>query len=209
MSRVFLLSPASCSGGRAAVLTNPRAEFDLARRLREGGAPLGETFAFLSGLYFRGKLAYAQAFAAPPPGTPGVLVITSGGGLRRPEERITLATLRRFAGVPIDAGERRYLEPLLRDALRLADQAGPECEFVLLGSIASEKYREPLGAVFGTRLRFPPTFVGRGDMSRGGLLLRCVDAGQELEYAVVNGSERHGPRPPRLGPRFPRSDRPA
>jgi hypothetical protein len=209
MSRVFLLSPASCGGGRAAILMSPRAQFDLARRLREEGAPLGETFAFLSGLYFRGKLAYAQAFAAPPPGTPGVLVITSRGGLRPPEERITLATLRRFAGVPIDAGEPRYLKPLLRDALELMGQAGPECEFVLLGSIASEKYREPLGAVFGPRLRFPPAFLGRGDMSRGGLLLRCVDARQELDYAPVNGSERHGPRPPRLGPRTPRSDPPS
>jgi hypothetical protein len=183
---------------------NPRADFDLARRLRTEGASLGETFSFLSGLYFRGKLTYAQAFKAPPAGTPGVLVITSGGGLVPPEKTITLETLQRFARVPIDAEERRYLKPLLRDALVAAEQAGPDCEFVLLGSIASEKYREPLGAAFGTRLRFPPAFLGRGDMSRGGLLLRCVDAGQELEYAAVNGSQRHGPRPPRLGPRFPR-----
>jgi hypothetical protein len=209
MARVFLISPASCSGGRAAILMSPRAEFDLARRLRNEGASLGEAFSFLSGLYFRGKLAYAQAFAAPPPGIPGILVITSGGGLVPPEKTITLKTLQRFAGVPIDAGERRYLKPLLRDALVVAEAAGADCEFVLLGSIASEKYREPLGAVFGTRLRFPPAFLGRGDMSRGGLLLRCVDARQELEYAPVNGSERHGPRPPRLGPRFPRPERPS
>jgi hypothetical protein len=204
MGRVFLLSPASCSGGRAEVLTNPHAEFDLARRLRKEGASLGETFSFLSSLYFRGKLTYAQAFNAPPPGTPGILVITPGGGLVPPEKTITVETLQRFAGVAIDAGEIRYLKPLLRDALVIGEQAGPDCEFVLLGSIASEKYREPLVAAFGARLRFPPAFLGRGDMSRGGLLLRCVDAGRELEYAPVSGSQRHGARPPRLGPRSPR-----
>jgi hypothetical protein len=78
-------------------------------------------------------------------------------------------------------------------------------EVVLLGSVASAKYVDPLLSVFGQRLSFPPTFVGRGDMSRGGLLLRCVRSGEELEYAPVDGAVRHGPRPPRL-PRLPRRD---
>ena len=56
---------------------------------------------------------------------------------------------------------------------------GDRCEIVLLGSIASGKYVELLQPVFGNRLVFPPAFVGRGDMSRGGLLLRCVSAGEE------------------------------
>ena len=44
-----------------------RATFDLAVRLRgPGGAALGEVFSFMSGLYFRGKLAYARTFPAPP-----------------------------------------------------------------------------------------------------------------------------------------------
>jgi hypothetical protein len=71
---------------------------------------------------------------------------------------------------------------------------------VLLGSIASGKYADVLLEVFGTRLKFPVSFVGRGDMSRGGLMLRCVAAGQELEYVPVAGAVRHGPRPPRLTP---------
>jgi len=33
-------------------------------------------------------------------------------------------------------------------------------------------YVGALAAAFGDRLRFPVEFVGRGDMSRGGLLLR-------------------------------------
>src|SRR3954447_25200988 len=66
LKQVFLLSPASCSGQRAAMLFNERAEFFLARQLRERGAPLGDVFSFLSGLYFRGKLSYARAFAGGP-----------------------------------------------------------------------------------------------------------------------------------------------
>jgi hypothetical protein len=72
---------------------------------------------------------------------------------------------------------------------------------VLLGSIATGKYVDLLLEVFGDSLRFPSDFAGRGDMSRGGLLLRCVDARRELAYAPIDGAPRHGPRPPRLGPR--------
>jgi hypothetical protein len=200
MKRVFLLSPAQSGGPRALLLLNERASFDLARRLRGPGAPLGEVFSFLSGLYFRGKLSYARRFACPPRGLPGALVITPGFGLRPADETIDLERLRAFGTVPIDSGETRYLEPLVRDALALAT-AAPRAEVVLLGSVASGKYVEPLAAVFGRRLVFPPSFVGRGDMSRGGLMLRCAEAGMELEYTPVIGAPRHGPRPPRLPPK--------
>ncbi|HEY6929256.1 MAG TPA: hypothetical protein VJA66_06235, partial [Thermoanaerobaculia bacterium] len=64
--RIFLLSPASCSGARARMLLRRQARFPLAERVRRPeGAPLGEVFSFLSGLYFRGKHTYAQAFARP------------------------------------------------------------------------------------------------------------------------------------------------
>jgi hypothetical protein len=69
---------------------------------------------------------------------------------------------------------------------------------VLLGSIASDKYVDLLLEVFGERLLFPAEFVGRGDMSRGGLMLRCATAGVEMSYLPVAGAKRHGPRPPRL-----------
>ncbi|MGH7332939.1 MAG: hypothetical protein ACREKS_09390 [Candidatus Rokuibacteriota bacterium] len=201
MSRVFILSPASCAGQRARFLFNERAEFEAARRLQApDGLPLGEAFAFLSGLYFRGKLTYARTFADPPEGTPGIVIITSCDGLRRPEERVDVARLRRFAAVPIDTREPRYREPLLRDAHALGAAVGARCEVVLLGSVASGKYVDLLGAVFGDRLRFPAEFVGRGDMSRGGLLLRSVAEGNELEYVRVAGAARHGPRPARLVP---------
>ena len=201
--RIFILSPAHCGGERAQLLYNEQAQFPLARRVRsKGGAPLGEVFAFLSGLYFRGKLAYAQAFAAPPPGVPGVVVITTNEGLRAPTFPVSLARLRRYARGDIDLRVASYRRPLERDAKLLAAAAGPECEVVLLGSVATGKYVDLLLKIFGPALRFPADFAGRGDMSRGGLLLRCVDAGRELEYVRLDGgAPRHGPRPPRLAPR--------
>jgi hypothetical protein len=200
--RIFFLSPASSSGERARLVFNPHASFAVAQALRTPeGAPLGEVFTFLSGLYFRGKLGYARAFARPPKGVPGVVVITPSEGLVSPESAVTLDRLRAWAGVPIDANDARYRRPLERDA-RLVDlAAGPDCEVVLLGSIASGKYVDVLLKIFGERLLFPTAFVGRGDMSRGGLLLRCTDEGRELEYGPVATSVRHGARPPRLQPR--------
>lgn len=202
--RIFLLSPASCGGERAQLVFNERARFDLALRLRSPeGAALGEVFSFLSGLYFRGKLTYARAFAAPPPGAPGVLVITPNEGLVPAEEPVTIDRLRRFARVPIDLSEPRYRRPLKRHARALSEFIGPATEVVLLGSIATGKYVDILAAAFGERLRFPGDFVGRGDMSRGGLLLRSAREGRELDYRTLAGASLHGKRPPKLA-RLPR-----
>jgi hypothetical protein len=200
VSRIFLLSPAHCGGLRAQMVLSERASFDLAQRVRVAGAPLGEVFSFLSGLYFRGKLTYARAFANAADGRAGVFVITPTDGLRPADEPVDLARLRRFATVDIAGDDPRYREPLDRDARRLARRIGPGGEVVLLGSIATGKYVEPLLAVLGERLRFPADFVGRGDMSRGGLLLRCARAGTELTYVGVRDAVRRGPRPPRLPP---------
>jgi hypothetical protein len=200
-SRIFLLSPAHCGGERARLVLNERARFDLARRVRDGsGAPLGEVFSFLSGLYFRGKLAYARAFARPLADHAGIYVITPTEGLRLTDELVDLARLQAFARVDIASNDSRYREPLERDVRRLAAQIGADGEVILLGSIATNKYIEPLLAAFGARLRFPADFVGRGDMSRGGLLLRCVRAGVELEYVPVHETVRRGSRPARLAP---------
>jgi len=205
--RIFLLSPAQCGGLRAQLLVNPASNFELARRLRTAeGAPLGEVFSFLSGLYFRAKLHYATVFGNPPVGLPPLLVITPAEGLQSALEPITLKKLLRYASVPIDSGEERYRRPFTRDARRLAADVAAgagerRCEVVLLGSIATGKYTDVLMRVFGLSLRFPAAFVGRGDMSRGGLMLRSVDAAAELEYIPVEGAVRHGPRPARLGRR--------
>jgi hypothetical protein len=196
--RIFLLSPANASGVRAKMIVSERAQFELARRLRSDSLPLGEIFTFISGLYFRGKLAYARAFAAPPRGMPGVFVITAGAGLVAPETPVTLDQLRRNLSVPIAASEARYRIPLERDARLLFDRLDSTCEIVLLGSIATAKYVEPLMGIFGERLLFPAEFVGRGDMSRGGLMLRAAREGAPLTYVSVANAVRHGVRPPKL-----------
>lgn len=199
--RSFLLSPANLGGARAKALLSPTANFDLARRLQAGDpVTLGEVFCFVSSLYFRGKLSYAAAFAQPREGVEPVLVITPSNGLRPPSEKVTLAGLRRWAGISIDLEEARYTRPMLRDARRLAETLAshPEAELVLLGSIASTKYVELLQPSLGPWLRFPSCFVGRGDMSRGSLLLSAVTEGRPLDYARLVGALRHGPRPPRL-----------
>ena len=101
--------------------------------------------------------------------------------------------------MPVDHAEARYRAPLLRDLGALA-RSWADAEVVLLGSIASDKYAEPLRGVLGARLLFPAEFVGRGDMSRGGLMLRCVEGRRELRYVPLEGAARRGSRPERLPP---------
>jgi hypothetical protein len=204
--RIFLLSPANCGGRRAQIVMSPRAAFPLAVGLRTAeGMPIGDVFAFMSGLYFRGKLAYSRAFSRPPdPESPisgaGTFVITPTAGLRSADTPVTLAALRRFGLVDVSADNPSYRRPLERSARAIAADIGDDCEVVLLGSIASPKYVDILQGIFGERLRFPIDFVGRGDMSRGGLLLRCVASGEELPYVPIAGAVRHGQRPAKLDP---------
>ena len=187
------------------MVMSERATFDLAVRLRtKTGAPLGDVFSFLSGLYFRGKLAYARAFASVSEDAgagSSVFVITPNAGLRSPDTLITLEAIHQFAGVDVSADNPLYRKPLERSARSLAAEIDPDHPVVLLGSIASPKYVDVLQKIFGDRLLFPQEFVGRGDMSRGGLLLRCVAARQELTYVPIAGAVRHGARPPKLDPR--------
>jgi len=202
VQRIFLLSPAYAGGRRAQMILSDDAQFDLARRLRNReGVTITEVFTFLSGLYFRGKIAYANAFARCSDGTGGVFVITPTRGLVEAQRRIRIDDLLEFAEVDIEKDDPRYRKPLERDARRLAKKLSPACDVVLLGSIASGKYVDVLLENFRDRLCFPAEFVGRGDMSRGGLMLRCAQDRQELRYIPVAGAIRSGKRPPKLQPR--------
>jgi len=194
--RIFLLSPASSGGKRAALLFNNRAEFDIARRVRsKAGAPIGEVFSFLSGLYFRGKLTYARMFENPPPRrASGTYIITPTDGLCSPHLDVRLKDLERFATVAIEAEESRYRMPLERDAEKLAEKLGTRCEVVLLGSVATGKYVDVLHPIFGERLLFPKEFLGHGDMARGGMLLQRAASGVELTYIPVSDPARLGIR---------------
>lgn len=181
------------------MLLRPGARFALARELQsERGAPLGDVFTFTSGLYFRGKQAYARRFARAPRGQPGALVIVPGEGLLTLDTLVNAARIESFGQVPVDPRDPRYRLPLERAARELDTQLSPESEIVLLGSVASGKYTRILLDVFGERLLFPSEFVGRGDMSRGGLMLRAVASGEELAYRPVKGAVLKGTRPARL-----------
>jgi hypothetical protein len=187
--RVFLLSPANLSGRRAAMILDPRARFELARRLHSAeGAPVGEVFAFVSGLYFRGKLTYARAFGRPPADLPPGFVISPAEGLRPLGEHVTVPQLQAWAKVDVDAGNALFTRPLSGHAADLERAHGSQTRFVLLGSVATTKYVRPLATVFGDHLLFPPDFVGRGDMSRGALLLNAALHNRELGYAPVEGT---------------------
>jgi predicted kinase len=204
---LFLLSPANLSGQRGKLVFNPTAGFPLAEQLRSpSGAPLGDVFSFISGLYFRGKKAYAEAFGRAPPGLSPGLVISPAEGLRFLHEPVTVERLQRWGEVPVDEHEPRFVQPLVEHAEALRSGLGDSARFVLLGSVATDKYVVPLTGVFGERLLFPPEFVGRGDMSRGSLMLQAARTGAELAYAPVLGLDRRGARAPGVSPRRARTN---
>ena len=193
--RVFLLSPANASGVRAKQLFSPHSQFELAQRLRATGAPLGEIFSFISGLYFRGKLTYAEKFARSASETAAIRIITPAAGLLPPSTIVTLEKLREITSGLVDPELPSYRVPLDRDARELHSLLHCEAQVVLLGSIATTKYVGPLLEIFGEQLVFPAEFVGRGDMSRGGLLLRASRSGTPLSYIQLSGAQRTGSRP--------------
>ena len=187
-ARVFLVSPVRLDGVRGRLLREGRGKSALAVALRSaGGAPIGDVFSYISGLYFRGKLTYARRFARPPASARwlarGVLVITQNRGLVPAESCIVQSHLDAFAGTAIGADETDFTTPLVRDAEKLRDAVG-DGEVVLLGSLATSKYLAPLCRVLGERLVVPSALRGKGDMARGALLLRHAASGEELRYEV-------------------------
>lgn len=196
--RIFLLSPAKAGGPRYSMLLREQADFDLAVKLRGGEATIGEVYSFISGLYFRGKMTYVEAFHAAPEGLPEALVMVPGAGLVSPETIVNIEQLRAIAEISVAEDNLEFRGPLSAAAKLLDEHSGKDCSYVLLGSVASAKYTMPLLDIFGERLLFPVDFVGRGDMSRGGLMLRHAGSGVELPYIPVQGAHLHGARPPRL-----------
>jgi hypothetical protein len=196
--RIFLLSPAKAGGRRYSFLMREQADFELAKKFRQGAATIGEVYSFISGLYFRGKMAYVEAFGKALDGHPSAAVIVPGAGLIRPGTLTDIAQLRAIAEVDVAADNPTYRDALTTAADLLDRQTGRTRSYVLLGSVASAKYTDPLLEIFGERLLFPADFVGRGDMSRGGLMLRSALSGVELSYIAVQGARLRGARPPKL-----------
>ena len=191
-AKIFLLSPANTSGLRAKQLISPNANFDAARLYRSPeGVPISIAFAFMSALYFRGKITYALHFADPTPD--GVFIIAPGFGLVPYDWRITEERMKVMSKTDVDVRVRKYRKPLERDAAALGNAIGADAEVMLLGSVASGKYVDILLPLLGHRLRFPAAFAGMGDMARGGLLLRAVRANRELEYTTLDAPRHRGP----------------
>jgi hypothetical protein len=114
-----------------------------------------------------------------------VRIITSSSGLLPPEYLATLDWLRATTESSIDPENPQYRDPLIRDAQLICGALPQAARVVLLGSIATPKYVAPLLEVLGHRLYYPLDFAGRGDMSRGSLLLRCTRENRELSYGIL------------------------
>ena len=184
---VFLLSPASLNGLKAKQLASPRAKFDVAQMYRSPeGVPIALAFAFMSSLYFRGKITYALHFSTPD----YIRIITPGFGLVRPDWRLTPERMQVMQKIDVDVASRKYRKALERDAVALVESIPEDAPIVLLGSVATGKYVDILQPIFGERLMFPGIFAGLGDMSRGGLLLRAARANRELDYTSL-AAPRH------------------
>ncbi|MCU1246244.1 MAG: hypothetical protein JWN02_2154 [Acidobacteria bacterium] len=196
LPKIFLLSPANVSGLRARQLTSPRAGFHAALQYRSAeGVPLCDAFAFMSSLYFRGKIAYARRFAVPCPrvGGEGIFVITPGFGLVSPDWRLTEERMKTLRKTDVDVKVRSYVKPLRDHAKLLAETLEEGADVVLLGSVATGKYVDILLPAFRERLRFPTAFAGLGDMSRGGLMLRAVREDKELLYTSLDAPRHRQP----------------
>ena len=143
--------------------------------------------AFMSALYFRGKITCALHFAEQEG---DVQVIAPGFGLVPPDWRITEERMKTLKNTEVDLSKRNYRKPFEKSAHELAQRLDNETSVVLLGSVATGKYVDVLLPIFGERLLFPAMFAGLGDMSRGGLLLRAARANRELDYVPLSAPRR-------------------
>jgi hypothetical protein len=191
--KVFVISPATAHGPRALSLRRPDSHSTLARQLKEEGVPLGDVFTFLSGLYFRGKLEYARAFAHPPGDEGGgVYIITMTDGLVSPDARISVQDLERYALCP--EGTAAAMSTLEATARAVLKHIGSEGDVILLGSVGTGKYTNLLAPIFGERLLFPRDVLHIGQLARGALFLNRARERRELEYIPVAEIIRAGRR---------------
>jgi hypothetical protein len=150
-------------------------------------------FSFLSGLYFRGKLEYARAFAhTTAAGAGGVYIITMTDGLVSPDARISLEDLERYA--LCREGAAAAIASLESTARTLLQRIGSDGDVVLLGSVGTGKYTDLLAPIFGERLLFPRDVLHIGQLARGALFLRRARERHELEYIPVSEIMRAGRR---------------
>ncbi len=152
--RIFLLSPANARESEGQRLLHSTAPSELAVRLRQSGVRLGDVYQHISSLYFRGKLSTHQVSAIPLSRLRACRYIT-GTGLMLPETLIRFDEFRQLSAISIDASNERYRQSLIADLMRLREMAGVHVDIILLGSIATSKYVDPIANVFGERVLVP------------------------------------------------------
>ena len=154
----------------------------------------------MSGLYFRGKMAYAHGVRPSAAAASGHATSSRRrAACGRPTCPSRARSSRSLPPSMWPTDEPRYFEPLVTDARQLAAALPAHARVVLLGSIATSKYVEVLRDALGARLHFPADFIGRGDMSRGALMLR--QRGQRRRAGIRHGVGDGGPAgPPAAAP---------
>jgi hypothetical protein len=196
---IFLLSPADASGRRGQMLLSQKSQFELAHRLRTKGITLGEAYSFMSSLYFRGKLAYATAFASQIHNLLSIQIITPSRGLLPPRTTLSLADFLDLGVERILEKNPRYRDPLERDLRKLSESLGEDGKVIFLGSLGTKRYIPLLKEILGHRILVPRDFLGMGNMRRGAVLLRCVREHCQLTYVTLASAEELM-RKPKLGP---------
>ena len=173
--RVFLLSPAHLGGERARILMRPEASFDLAARVREKrrcarrrDLRVSERALLPRQAHLRGRVRGGAASprsrrptSSPP--TAGWPPCTSASITRaRPRWAASTSTARRGLS---QAARARRQEAGEADRRRRGGAAR-------LGGV-DEVHRRARARCSSARLVCPVDFVGRGDMSRGSLMLQA------------------------------------
>lgn len=182
---IFLLSPANVNGRRAEHFTRKGASGALALGYQAGELAIDEAFAYISALYFRGKVAYAREFGSGRGEVSGAQIIVPGFGLVPFGWVLDAERMKKLRRTSVDAATPAYRKPLERSVRALASELRGDDRVVLLGSLATGKYLDVLVPLLGERLMYPALFAGTGDMRRGALMLRAAAARAELAYEPV------------------------
>ena len=143
-SRVFLLSPANCGGLRARMMLSPTAQFDAGaaaaerrRRAARRGLQLRQRPVLPRQARVRAAVRAAAGSRRPVVGRRRARHHAERGPARRRHGASRSRRSGHSRTGDIDLRNAAYRVPLEQSATALRDAIGPDCEVVLLGSIAS------------------------------------------------------------------------
>ena len=147
------------------------------------------------------QATYASRFGRPPPSLPPALVITPTRGLQSPSLPISRSLIEEFASLDWHRPTRAFWIRSSRVRVSFVHRSSQRCAWSCSGASRRAGTSSRWRASSRAGCNYPAEFVGRGDMSRGGLLLRHAEEGRELDYVpLAAGLTRHGAKPPKLPP---------